>query len=275
MTRTVEDGVRLFNVVAGYDPADPLTIPDKREPDYMKFLKADALIGKRLGVFRFLVDHEDADQEILELFSAAIDDLAAAGAVIIDPVEIADFNQITESIGWCGRFRYDVSQYLKTLSDPPFLDVNRVLETGELAPESRKDFEFYAEFPLDVVPDDWEPPCPTWPNDPARNKLLANAVEAMDKAELDALIYPTWSNPPAPVDAAVEKYKGDNSQWLVPDAGLPAVTVPMGFWRDKLPAGLQFAGRPYAEGTLIELAYAYEQKTLHRRPPEGFGEILD
>ena len=54
-----------------------------------------------------------------------------------------------------------------------------------------------------------------------------------------------------------------------------AVTVPMGFWQDKLPAGLQFAGRPYAEGTLIELAYAYEQKTMHRRPPEGFGEVSE
>ena len=275
MTRTVEDGVRLFDVVAGYDPSDSLTVPNKRETDYTRFLNANGLEGKRLGVFRFLVDHDDADEAILELFYAAIDDMAAAGAIIIDPLEIEDFNDITESIGWCGRFRYDVGQYLQTLSDPPFLDVNTVLKTGELAPESRENFDFYAEFPLDIVPDDWEEPCPTWPNDDARSQLLANAVKAMDDAQLDALIYPTWSNPPAPIDAAVEEYKGDNSQWLVPDAGLPAVTVPMGFWQDRLPAGLQFVGRPYAEGVLIELAYAYEQKTLHRRPPEGFGEISD
>ena len=275
MTRTVEDGVRLFNVVADYDPSDPLTLPNKREPDYTRFLNADGLEGKRLGVFRFLVDHDDADEEILELFYAAIDDMAAAGAIIIDPLEIDDFNEISESIGWCGRFRYDVSQYLKTLSDPPFLDVNTVLETGALAPESRQSFDFYDDFPLDVIPDEWEEPCLTWPNDDARNQLLANAIEAMDNARLDALIYPTWSNPPAPIDAAEEQYKGDNSQWLVPDAGLPAVTVPMGFWQDRLPAGLQFVGRPYAEGVLIELAYAYEQKTLHRRPPKGFEEISD
>ncbi len=273
MTRTVEDGVRLFNVVAGYDPSDPLTIPDKREADYMKFLNVDGLEGKRLGVFRFLVDHDDADEEIRELFYTAIDDMAAAGATIVDPMEITDFNKITESIGWCGRFRYDVGQYLKSLTEPPFLDVNIVLETGEYAPESKDDFDFYAQYPLDIRPDDWEEPCPTWPNDQVRNQLLATTVEAMDNARLDALIYPTWSNPPAHIDAAVEEYKGDNSQWLVPDAGLPAVTVPMGFWRDKLPAGLQFVGRPYAEGTLIELAYAYEQKTEHRRAPDGFGPV--
>ena len=95
----------------------------------------------------------------------------------------------------------------------------------------------------------------------------------MDAEELDALIFPTWSNPPAPIDDAVEQYLGDNSQWLSPDAGLPAVTVPMGFWKDRLPAGLQFAGRPYAEGTLFEIAYAYEQQTRHRRPPPGFGPL--
>ena len=135
--------------------------------------------------------------------------------------------------------------------------------------------EWLAGFPLDVRPDDWEEPCPTWPNDPNRNQLLANTVAAMDAASLDALVYPTWSNPPAPIDDAVARYKGDNSQLLVPDAGLPAVTVPMGYWQDRLPVGLQFAGRPYSEGTLIELAYAYEQRTRHRRPPDGFGSLDD
>ena len=70
-----------------------------------------------------------------------------------------------------------------------------------------------------------------------------------------------------------EEYAGDNNQMLAPDAGLPAVTIPMGFWQDRLPVGLQFVGRPYAEGTLIELAYAYEQATHYRRPPVGYPEL--
>ena len=275
MARTVEDGVRLFNVVAGHDPADPLTVPDKREPDYRVFLKANGLEGKRLGVFRELVDHDDADPEITDLFNKAVDDLAAAGAIIVDPVEIADFRKLNDDIGFCGRFRYDVGQYMQSLEDPPFIDVNEVFEAGAYAPESRESFEYFTPLPLDVAPDDWEEPCPTWPNDPKRNRILGNTLEAMDEAELDALVYPTWSNPPAHIDAAEAEYKGDNSQLLVPDAGLPAVTVPMGYWRDKLPAGLQFAGRPYSEGVLIEIAYAYEQKTRHRRPPNGFGPVSD
>jgi Asp-tRNA(Asn)/Glu-tRNA(Gln) amidotransferase A subunit family amidase len=275
MTRTVEDGARLFNVVAGYDPSDPLTVPDKREADYMSFLNADGLEGRRLGVFRFLVDHEDADEEIKALFYQAIDELEAAGATIVDPLEIEDFDEINDSIAYCGRFRHDLGRYLQSLDDPPFIDVNIVLGTGEIAAESIEDMEWYAEYPLDPEPDDWQEPCPSWPNDPIRNQLLANTIEAMDDARLDALIYPTWSNPPAHIDKAVAEYKGDNSQWLVPDAGLPAVTVPMGYWQDRLPAGLQFAGRPYSEGVLIELAYAYEQRTKHRRPPAGFGPLSD
>jgi len=275
MSRTVEDGVRLFNVVAGHDPADPLTLPNKREADYLKFLDADGLAGKRIGVLRALVDHDDADENIKKLFYKAIEDLMAAGAIIVDPFEIEDFMKISDDMPWCGRFRYDVGRYFQTLDNPPLLDVNEALETGEYAAESKSAFDFYSQYPLNVSPDDWEESCATWPNHPLRNQLLGNTIEAMDNARLDALIYPTWSNPPAHIDSASEEYKGDNSQLLAPDAGLPAVTVPMGFWRDRLPAGLQFLGRPYAEGVLIELAYAYEQKTKHRKPPQGFGPLTD
>lgn len=275
MTRTVEDGARLFNVIVGYDQSDPLTLPNKREENYLDFLNANGLEGKRLGVFRSLVNHEDADPEIKAIFSQAVIDLAAAGATIIDPFEIKDFQILSDQIPFCGRFRYDVGQYFNSLEDPPLLDVNKVLEAGDIAPESQAAFDFFTQNPLDVIPDEWEEPCPAWPNHPERNQLLYSAIAAMDAAQVDAFIFPTWSNPPANIDRATEEYRGDNSQGLVPDAGLPAVTIPMGFWQNRLPAGLQIVGRPYAEGLLIELAYAYEQKTKHRRPPEGFDEVSD
>ncbi len=95
----------------------------------------------------------------------------------------------------------------------------------------------------------------------------------MDATQIDAIIFPTWSNPPAHIDRGVEEYAGDNSQLLAPDAGLPALTIPMGFWREHLPAGLQFVGRPYSEGVLIEMAYSFEQATHYRRPPAGYAEL--
>jgi amidase len=49
-------------------------------------------------------------------------------------------------------------------------------------------------------------------------------------------------------------------------AGYPNITVPMGAVHG-LPAGISFFGRAWGEGTLLGIAYAYEQATRHRRPP--------
>jgi Asp-tRNA(Asn)/Glu-tRNA(Gln) amidotransferase A subunit family amidase len=47
----------------------------------------------------------------------------------------------------------------------------------------------------------------------------------------------------------------------------------MGFAYENLPAGLQIVGKLFGEPALIKIAYAYEQGTEHRRPPEKFPEL--
>ncbi len=42
-------------------------------------------------------------------------------------------------------------------------------------------------------------------------------------------------------------------------AGLPAISVPCGFTRERLPVGLQLTGRAFDESTLLATAHAYEQ----------------
>ena len=273
MARTVEDGVKLFDVIADYDPSDPLAEPNRREESYLKFLNVSGLQGKRLGVLRSLVDQDGADPEINLIFEDAIAKLSEAGAEIVDPFSITDFESLSDAIPFCPRFRYDVAQYLLTLPSQPITDVNLLLDSDQVSDEARSRLTFYLEYPLDVSPDEWVEPCITWPNNPLRNQLLQNVIAAMNTAQIDGIIFPTWSNPPAHIDRGVEEYAGDNSQLLAPDAGLPALTVPMGFWRNHLPVGLQFVGRPYSEGTLIEMAYSFEQATRHRRPPSDYPEL--
>ena len=273
MTRTVEDGTRLFNVIAGYDSADLLTIPGVREDNYLDFLEIDGLLGKRIGILKALVDHEDADSEIKSIFADAILDMESAGAIIVDDIEIVRFDELKSEIKSCSSFRYDLGRYLKTLDSPPFLDVKNLLDTGDYLPASKEGLEFFSQFPLELSPEERGDNCKLWPNHPLRNELLANTVAIMDATNVDVLVYPTWSNPPALIDQATEGYKGDNNQFLSPSAGLPAVTVPMGFWQDRLPVGLQILGRPFSEGLLIEISYSYEQLSNHRRPPDGFGTI--
>jgi Asp-tRNA(Asn)/Glu-tRNA(Gln) amidotransferase A subunit family amidase len=82
-------------------------------------------------------------------------------------------------------------------------------------------------------------------------------------------VYPTWSNPPRKVGDG-RSPAGDNSQVLSPQTGFPAITVPMGYSDEVLPAGLTFLGATFSEGTLIKYAYAYEQATKHRHAPAKF-----
>src|SRR6185437_10578027 len=90
--------------------------------------------------------------------------------------------------------------------------------------------------------------------------------------ELDALIYPSWSNPPRLI-GDLNSPSGMNSGRIASPTGFPAITVPMGFV-DGLPSGLEFLGPPWSEPSIFKFAYAYEQATHHRRsaptvPPLG------
>ena len=275
MTRTVEDGAKLFNSVAGYDPNDSLTVEGKREKDYTAFLDKNGLKGARVAVLGALLDTDGKDPEIARLFQQAVEDLRKAGAIVLDDIAIPNLDKhLNDSSFFCPRFRYDMRVYLETLGEKaPFTDVNHVLETGQYDPTAERGLNYFKDKPINDAPDDWEPACPTWPNHEGRNAFKADVIAAMDKAGVDALIYPSWTNPPAHIDRAREEYKGDNSQLVAPATGLPASTVPMGFSYGKWPAGLQMLARPYDEGTLFKLSYAYEQATRHRKPPEGFGEL--
>jgi len=276
MTRTVTDGVKVFDVVAGYDAADPYTElgRDKRERDYTTFLNRDALRGKKLGVLRALVDTDDSDPEITRIFEQALVELREAGAEIVDPFMIKNHDEHMNASNFCMRFRYDMHEYLKSLGDnAPIQDVLEVLDTKQYSPYIEDRLTSFGAGPADVHPNDLQTPCPDYPDHPGRQAYLADTLLSMDEAGVDAVIYPSWTNPPAHLDKAVEEYKGDNSQLVAPATGLPAVTVPMGYSYGHLPAGLQILGRPYAEGLLIGMAYSYEQHTQHRVPPALFPEL--
>ena len=58
----------------------------------------------------------------------------------------------------------------------------------------------------------------------------------MDEGKLDALVYPTWSNPPRLI-GDLNTPHGDNSQFFSPTTGFPAITVPMGYTRERAAGG--------------------------------------
>ena len=88
---------------------------------------------------------------------------------------------------------------------------------------------------------------------------------AFDRHRLDAVIAPTsglaWLIDPIAGDHSTGGFAGPAAV-----AGFPHLTVPAGFVRG-LPIGLSFVGRPFTEYRLLDLGHAYEQATMHRRPP--------
>jgi len=280
MGRTVEDVARVYRVVAGPDPRDPYTMarPEEARPDWSITGLLDlpspgwALEGARLGVLESLADEERMDTAIVRLFDAAVADLERLGAEVVR-VDV-DLDLASGPGVYCRRFRYDVARYLATLgAGAPITDPAQALESGAYDPSVESTLRRSVDAPVDLPPSEWEEGCPDFWENPARQAFREHVEEVMDQNELAAMIYPTWTWPPAPLDRANEEYRGDNSQRVAPASGLPAITVPMGFSYGSLPAGLQILGRAFDEVGLFRLAYGYEQGTRHRRPPEGFPEL--
>ncbi len=273
MTRSVREAALLMNVMAGTDPDDPYTqaADARRARDYLSGLDATALQGRRLAVLWPHADPEDGDREVFALFVRALEDLERLGATLLPAWRIPGLDTLLTPELFCGRFRYDMARYLERLGEAaPLSDVVEVLETGQFSPPAEPGLRRALETPADTHPGDSNPNCREFAEHEGRQALLAAVIAAMDADAVDALVFPSWRHPPAPLETAEEDYRGDNSQGLVPAAGLPAITVPMGMLWGELPAGLQFAGRPWDDALLLGLAYAYERDTGHHRPPRGF-----
>lgn len=273
MTRTAADAARVLTALAGPDPADPYSrLMDGRDPaDYTEHLDPDGLQDARVGVLRALAEPSESDSSVLRLFDRAVEEMRSQGAEVVDPFAVPRLESHLEADLTCRRFRHDANRYLESLGpDAPIRDVATVLETGEHAPYVEGTLESLAERPGDAHPSEWDPPCPEFWDHEGRQAYREDVVAAMDSADLDVVVYPTWTHPPAHVDSARSGYRGDNSQLVAPDTGLPAATVPMGFTRGRYPAGLQVLARPFDEAAIFRVAAAYERATDHRRPPRRF-----
>ena len=270
MARSVADAAAILTAVAGYDPADAATALAPAKPiDYTMYLKKDGLRGARIGVFRPYLDDAKTDPRIKALTERAILDLKAQGATIVDPFVFAEYEPLSKEL-WCGDFEADLDAWFaRHAKNAPYHSLAEVVASGLYLPYIEADMKASVSPP---EKDDRRSPCLDVYHDPPkiafRNALLA----AMERDHVDAIVYPTWSNPPRKVGDTASP-AGDNSQVLSPQTGFPAITVPMGFTQvegAELPAGLTFLGRAFSEPQLIEYTYAYEQATHHRRPPAGF-----
>lgn len=266
MARTVEDAVKVFQVVAGEDPDDAATAAahGRTIPNYLDSLQRDGLKGAVIGVLHEAYDRDSADPEVLRVFGTAIEDLRRAGATVIDPATVEGFSATKrkQDAGPCMGFKYDLNAFLAARGDRvPVHSLAEIIKSGKFHPTVQRRLEQAEQGPANG------PDSAACAADEEYRESLRETVNAtMDRLKLDAFVYPTWSNPPRLI-GDLNSPHGDNSQVFSPGTGFPAITVPMGYTRGQLPAGMTIYGRAWSEATLFRLAYAYEQATRHRRPP--------
>jgi len=272
ITRTVRDAAILLDVIAGYDPEDPITayavgrIPET----YTASLDPDGLRGARIGVVRQPMD-ENADpssddyQKVKALIDQAIRDLASLGAEVVDPLVIPQLETV-RNIGNSFETERAMNDYLSEHSNAPVTTLGEILLSGVVIP-------WRARGMMGAVGKTTD--------DPGylevirkRETLRQNVLKVMADHALDAIVYATFDHQPTLIAPDAETNpnpedgygRGDN-RGLSPAIGFPALTVPAGFTTDQLPVGLEFLGRPFTEEMLLGFGYAYEQATHHRRPP--------
>jgi amidase len=277
IARTVADAARLLTAMAGYDPADPATaaaadaVPGA---GYADTLDPAALDGARIGVARAFFGPGTAATDsgetapVTTAVEDALDALAAAGATVVDPVEVPHGPELERARVLEFEFARDFDAWLDSVDDSPVDSLADLVATGEVA-DTVAD-RVRAAGILDH--DDGVDRNPDYLRRLRRRRELRNETLAtLHERDLDAVVYPPSRVPPVEIPA--NQPFGELNCELAAHTGLPAVVVPAGFTDDGLPVGLELLGRRFEEPHLLSLAAGVEDAVDARRPPAEFGPL--
>lgn len=267
MGRTVEDAATLLTAMVGMDPADPLadSYPEA-VADFAAGLSADALKGARIGVLR---THSGVgnDVRVDQIIADTIATLESLGAKVVDPVEID-----TEGMGSASRtvlyyeFKADLDTYLQNSGAPmqtmadiisfnnehadavmPFFGQERMLEAQSKGPLSDEEY-------LGALTE-------------SKRISQAGINDVLERYDLDALIAPTRGPAWMTDNVSGDHSSGISSSSLAAISGYASITLPAGDILG-LPIGVSFIGGNFSDAQLIGYAYAFEQASQARQPPE-------
>lgn len=277
MAKYVADAALMLGVLAGCDPEDAFSteIMDKKPEDYTAYLNKDGLKGKRLGL---LVNNIGEDTDVVNAVHSAVNEIKALGAEIIDINEACLCASELLEANMLQRYaaKEDTDAYIAQVQpDFPFRDLQALVDDNINGENMGK--EAYARF-VKTLESKVSKASPEYVAKITENASLRDmAVGIMDAHQLDGFIYPLQSI--LVVKAGDPRGQAARNGIIAAITGLPAVTVPVGYSapqptaRQGVPVGLDFLARPFAEGKLIEMTYAYEQATHHRIPPESFSDL--
>jgi len=269
ITKDVTDCALVMNVIAGYDSRDSTSVP-RPVPDYTQQLIPD-IKGLRIGIpVEYLL--EDMQGEVRTGLETAIDKLRELGAEIDWEVSLphtkyalAAYYILAPSEASANLARYDGVKY--GFSER---DASNVIETTERT----RQFGFGLEVKRRIMLGTYALSAGYYD----AYYLKAQKVRTLIKREFDRAFekYDAMVTPTSPIvpfklgeklEDPMQMYLSDVCTLPINIAGIPAISIPAGF-ADNLPIGMQIMGKPFSEGTLLRIAFAYEQATdWHKRKP--------
>jgi len=271
MARTVKDAAILLGILAGTDPDDSYTKDNKFHKDYTKFLDANSLKGKRLGLEKGALDG-NPDMEVL--LKEAVDTLKSKGAIIVE----IELNKALKQIMQGSEFNVLLYEFKDGLANY-FKKYNTKMKSlADVIAFNKANAEKCMPFFKQEIMEQSQA------KGDLKTKEYLHAVKEttssrkiitrmMKDNKLDAIIGPTNG-----FACTIDLVNGDYDNgfgFSTPPAmaGYPHITVPMGFGHG-LPMGLSFFSTAYKEAEIISLAYAYEQASKKRAKPEFKPDLL-
>ena len=268
MCRTVADAAALLGALSGGDSHDPVrkTRPESLPSDYTQFLDQGGLRGARIGVVRKSYGFTESVADIL---SAALYAMKHEGAVLIDPLEIPSLGKFDDSEMdvLLYELRTDLNAYLAGAPGAPVQSLQDIIAFNEA--QRDRELQYFGQDLFIKSQKKGPLSDQAYLNALTKNHRLTRTegIDAMmEKYHLDALVAMT-AGPSWLIDLVDGDHDTGGSSSLAAVAGYPNVNVPAGFVFG-LPVGISFFGRAWSEPKLIKIAYAFEQATHHRKPPQ-------
>jgi amidase len=252
MARTVADVALLLGALAGRD--------------YSKSLDPAGLRGARLGVLKD--ESFQITAAVMAAFDGAVAELQRLGATVV-PVTLPSLAQLGEPENevLTVELKADMASYLATRGVPGIATLADLIAFDRA--HADREMPWFGQELFEKALAKGGLDSPSYLEALARCRRLSRdeGIDALLAAQkLDAVVAPT-GGPAWVTDLVVGDDFSGSSSTLAAVAGYPSITVPGGFFQG-LPLGISLFASANAEATLLRLAFAYEQGTRHRRPPQ-------